>query len=81
MKLAKVVAENIGLNYCQTCNISRISGNKIFDHSDEVGESAVSTAPTTYSFSTYYLTSMDWAKTTATRDEKHLSFGIWYALQ
>ena len=35
-------------------------------------------APTTPSFSTQHLASMDWAKTTA-RDEKNLSFGIWCA--
>ena len=50
-------------------------GNKIVDHSDVVGASPVGTAPTTSSFSTY-LASLDWAKTTARRDEKHLSFGI-----
>ena len=54
--------------------------NKIVDHSDEVGASPVGAAPTTSSFPTQHLTSMDWAKTTAKRDEKHLSFGIWCAL-
>ena len=37
-------------------------GNKIVDHSDVVGASPVGTAPTTSSFSTYFLASMDWAK-------------------
>ena len=37
--------------YCQTSNISCI-GNTIVDHSDVVGASPVSAAPTTSSFST-----------------------------
>ena len=53
-------------------------GNKIVDHSDIVGASPVGAAPTTSSFSMERLASMDWAKTTARRDEKHLSFEIWY---
>ena len=37
----------------QTSNICRtLVGNKIVDHSDVVGASPVSTAPTTFSFST-----------------------------
>ena len=48
------------------------------DHSDVVSASPVGAAPTTSSFLTYHLASMDWAKTTARWDEKHLSFGIWY---
>ena len=51
-------------------------GNKIVGHSDEVGASPVGAAPTTSSFSTQHLASMDWTKPTARRDEKHLSFGI-----
>ena len=58
--------------------ISRtLVGNKIVDHSDVVGASPVGAAPTTYSFSTWHLASVGWAKTTARRDEKHLCFGIW----
>ena len=65
--------------YRQTSNISRnLLGNKIVDHSDVVGVSPVSAAPTTSSFST--LASMDWAKTTARLDEKHLIFVIWSIL-
>ena len=45
----------------QTSNISRtLVGNKIVDHSDVVGASPVGTAPTTSSFSTYHMASMDW---------------------
>ena len=42
-------------------------GNKIVDHSDVVGAS-----PTTSSFLSQNLASLDWAKTTARRGEKHL---------
>ena len=68
--------------YChQTPNISRtLVSDKIVDHSDVVGTSPVGAAPTTSSFSTKHLASIDWTKTTARRDEKHLSFGIWCAL-
>ena len=66
--------------YHQTSNISRtLVGNEIVDHSDVVGASPVGAAQTTSSFSTEHLASMDWAKMTARRDEKHLSFGIWWA--
>ena len=52
--------ENAGSNnwamevrkYCQTCNISRNLGNKIFDHSDVFGALPIGTVPTTSSFST-----------------------------
>ena len=58
-------------------NISRtLVGNNIVDHSDIVGASPVGAAPTTSSFSTWHLASMDWVKTTARRDEKQLFFGI-----
>ena len=57
------------INYRKTSNISRILvGNKIIDDSDVVGASPVGAAPTTSSFSTYHLASMDWAKTIARRD-------------
>ena len=63
-------------HYRQTSNISgTLVGNKIVEHSDVVGA-----APTTSSFSTSRPASMDWAKTTARRDEKHLNFGIWCSL-
>ena len=65
---------------CQTSNIScPLEGNTIVDHSDVVGASPVSFAPTTSSFSTEHLASMLWARTTARQDEQHLIFGIWFA--
>ena len=64
--------------YSQTSNISHtLVGNTIADHSDVVGASPASAASTTSSFLTLHLASMDWAKTTAGRDWKYLSFGIW----
>ena len=60
--------------YCQTSNIRCTLGNKIVDHSNVVGAPPVGAAPTPSSFSTY-LASMDWAKTTARRDQKH--FKCW----
>ena len=58
-------------------NISRRSiGNKIVYHSDIVGASPVGATTTIYSFSTKHLASIDWAKTSTRRDEKHLSVGI-----
>ena len=66
--------------YCQTCNIWCTSvGNKIVEHSDKVGASPVSTAPTTSSFSIYHLASMDWAKTTLLEWETS-KFDIWCGL-
>ena len=63
--------------YCQTSNIKcTLTGNKIVDHSDVVGASPVGAAPITSSFWTIHLASMDWAKTIARGDEKHLSFGV-----
>ena len=57
-----------------------LTGNEIVDHSDVVGESPLGAAPTTSSFSTQHLASVDCTKTTARRDEKHLTFGIWCVL-
>ena len=54
-----------------------LAGNKIVDHSDVVGALPVSAAPTTSSFPTEHLTSINCVKTTARRDEKYLNFGIW----
>ena len=46
----------------QVSNIRRtLLGNKIVDHSDVVGASPVGAAPTTSSFSTEHLASLDWA--------------------
>ena len=51
--------------------IGTLVGYKIVDHSP------IGAAPNASSFSTYHLASVDWAKTTTRRDEKHLSFVIW----
>ena len=56
--------------------ICTLVGNEIVDHSDVIGASPDGVAPTTSSFSTWHIASMNWAKTTARRDEKHLCFGI-----
>ena len=65
-------------NYRKTSDIScTLVCNKIVDHSDVVGASPVSAAPTTSSYLTEHLASLDRAKTTARRDEKHLRFEIW----
>ena len=57
--------------YPQTSNIIHtLVDNKIVDHSDVFGALPISAALTTSSFSTERLASMDWAKTTARRDEK-----------
>ena len=52
-------------------------GIKTVDHSDALGASPAGAAKTISSFSTYHLNSMDWAKSTAKRTEKLLSFVIW----
>ena len=57
-------------------DINTLIGNKLIDHSDVAGALPVGATPTTSSFFTWHLASMDWAKTTARRDKKHLSFGI-----
>ena len=67
--------------YRKTSNIScTLVGNKIVDHSDVVGASSVGAAPTTSSFSTWYLASRDSAKKVARQYENLLSVGIWCAL-
>ena len=61
--------------YLQTSNIIHtLVGNEAVDHTNIVGALPVGAAPTTYSFSSLHLASMDWAKTTARRDEKHFKF-------
>ena len=65
--------------YCQISNTSRtLAGNNLVDHSDVVGASPVSAAPTTSSCSTWHLASIDCAKTPARCDKNHLTFGIWW---
>ena len=67
--------------YCQISNIRyTLVGNTFVDHSDIVGASPVGTAQTASSFSIEHVASMDWTKTTARRDKKHLSLGIWCIL-
>ena len=66
------------LTYHQTSNIRRTwVGSTIVDHSNVVAASPVGAASTTSSFFTSHLASMEWAKTTARQDEKHLNLGIW----
>ena len=63
--------------YRQTCKMSRtLVGYKIVDHSDVVGASPIGAAQTTSSFSTWQLSSKDWTKAAAGREEKHLSLGF-----
>ena len=60
----------------QTSNIRHtLKGNKIVDHSDVIGASPLGAAPTTSSFLTSYLASMDWTKTTARWDDKGIKNG------
>ena len=78
-----MVANSICLvqKYRQTSNKSgTLVGNKIVDHSDVVRASPVGAAPTTSSFQINRLTSMDWAKTTARRNENYFSLRIWCCL-
>ena len=68
--------------YRQTSNISctfKLVGTMIVDHSEEDGASPVGAAPTSSSFSTNHLASMDWSNTT-TRRKKYSSFEIWCVL-
>ena len=63
--------------YRQTFNISRtLLSNTTVDHSDVVGAPPVSAAPTASSFSTWHIVSMDWAKPSSRRDEKHLRLDL-----
>ena len=69
-----VIIRELNRFYPHTSNIyCTLLGNKIVDHSDAVGVSPVGAAPTTSS-------KMEWTKTTARREEKHLDFGIWCVL-
>ena len=61
------------MNYCHTSNTKcTLVGNTIVDHSNEIRAPLVCAASTTSSFSTLHLAPMDWAKTNARWDEKHL---------
>ena len=64
-------------NYHQISNIRHtLIGNKTVDHSNIIEASPVGAAPTTSSFSTQHLTSIDCAETTVRRDDRHLIFVI-----
>ena len=72
-----ITAPSFDAQYRQTSNINRtLGGKKIVDHADVVGASPVGAAPTTSSFSIKHMTSLDCAKTTTRRNERHLIFGI-----
>ena len=77
-KMAKMTLKvKVKDTYHKFSSIRRaLVGNKIVDHSDEVGASPVGAAQITYSFSNLNLASMDWAKTITRRDDKHLCIGI-----
>ena len=55
-----------------TCRRHSLVDNKHAYQSDVLGTSPVGTAPTTSSFPTLHLVSMDWRR----KDKKHSSFGI-----
>ena len=67
-------------SYHQTSNISRtLVGNRIVDHSYVVGaslEHRLSAVLRMHRHSRLHTTSIDCSKTTARRDEKHLSLGF-----
>ena len=65
------------VSYRQVFHIRR---TLVSNHSDVVGASPVGAAPTTSSFLTKHVVSVDWAKRTARRDENHLSFRNWCVL-
>ena len=71
--------KHIDINtYSQTSNIrTTLVSNKIVEHSDVVGASPVGAAPTTSSFWTWHMASVDWTKITAKQDENYSSFVIW----
>ena len=67
------------MGYRQVSNIRRILvGNKIVDHSDVVAITWTCRRCSKYIF--ILDLTLDWAKTNARQDEKHLCLGIWCAL-
>ena len=67
----------VSWKYRQTFNIIPILlGNKSVDHPVVVGASPVGTSAITSAFSTQHQASMEWAKTSARRDEKKIGFGF-----
>ena len=70
LEFGKVFLLNLVYIFRKVSNMRfTLVGNKIVDHSDVLGASLVGAAPTTSSFSTQHVASMDWAKTTARRDK------------
>ena len=70
MRGNSLVISVIATSYRKISNTRRtLVGNEIVDHSDVVGASPVGAAPTTSSFSTWHLASMDSAKTGARQSE------------
>ena len=62
-------------DYRQISNIRHtLVGNKIADRSDVVGASSVNAAPTTSSFSTKHMASIDWDNGKMIWDEKKVTF-------
>ena len=58
------------MEYHKTSNMScTLVDNKFVDHSDVFGALPVGAVPTTSSSLTWHLASVDWAKTTAEREE------------
>ena len=77
--IAHITPLGVYCEYYKTSNIScTLVGINMVANSDVVGASAASAAPTTSSFLIYPLASIYSIKTTARRDEKHLSFGAAY---
>ena len=67
----------INLMYRQISNTSHtFVGNWIVDHSDVVGAAPVGAAPSTSSFSTWYMASKDWAKTANCKTRRE-TFKFW----
>ena len=66
----------VGLPICSRTLVD----NKLVDNSDVGGASRAGAAPSTSSFSTWHLASMDWPKTSANQGAKHLSFWMWGGL-
>ena len=63
--------------YRQTSSIhSTLVGKEIVDHSNVVRASAVGTSSAVSPFSTWYLTSINWTKITAIREEELLSLNV-----
>ena len=81
-KLGAITANNvcmaiIGKNYRKIPDIRRtFVANKIVDHSDIVGASPVGAAPTTSSFSTEHVASVDWAN--QLQDETTNILVLWF---